>query len=85
MAGLIRRKPRVVPVPATAPVDPDLQQIDEWEAWFRSGHEELLREWPNTSDADKQQIAQRRAQVDRLATAITAERRAAYLARKATP
>ena len=67
---------------ASAPPDPGLQLIDEWEKWFRSAHEAMLCEWPNTSDTDKQHIAQRRAEVDALATEITAERRAAYLARR---
>ena len=84
MAGLIRRKPRVQKTSAPAfssavpPVDHGLEEIAAWETWFRNAHEEMLRDYP-----DKHLIDAKRAEVDRLANAITAERRAAYLARSA--
>jgi hypothetical protein len=53
-----------------------LQQIADWERWFRAAHEEMLRDYP-----DRHLVAQKRAEVDRLANAITAERRAQWLAR----
>lgn len=66
-------------MPKRTPVadDPGLAEIDSWERWFRAGHEVRLRDFP-----DKHLIEQERAHVDALATAITAERRANYLARR---
>jgi hypothetical protein len=58
-------------------LDPGLAEIDAWEKWFRAAHEERLRDFP-----DRHLVEQERAKVDALANAITAERRANYLARR---
>jgi hypothetical protein len=81
--ALFHRKPKTAQLSKPAdgrnlpPLDHGLEEIAAWEAWFRNAHEELLRDWP-----DPHLIEQRRADVDALANAITAERRAAYLARQ---
>jgi hypothetical protein len=63
--------------PHTPEIDPGLEEIAAWERWFRAAHEERLREFP-----DRDLVESERAKVDAIANAITAERRAAYLAWK---
>jgi hypothetical protein len=81
LMSLIRRKPRAKrndgAVIVNAVSDPGLEEIAAWETWFRNAHEEILRDYP-----DKHLVEQKRAEIDRLATAITQERITAYLARR---
>ena len=53
-----------------------LAEIAAWEQWFRDAWDEMLRDYP-----DPHLVEQKRAEVDTIANAITAERRRDFLAR----
>ena len=57
-----------------APVDEGLEEISRWERWFRTAHEQRLREFPDTH-----LLAEERARTDATITAIVQRMRDDYL------